>query len=244
MDIREDLTLGIDLGIGSCGWAVIRRSGGNGEIVDWGARTFDVPETDKKRTPTNQIRREKRGLRKVLRRRRQRMNEIRRIFKSSGLLEHDGKTALSIAGLDPWRLRAEGLDRRLTGKELAVSLAHIAKHRGFKSNSKRKSNEASDDSKMLKAIHDTIDKLGAYRTVGEMFAKDELFAVRKRNRDGDYSRSVLRDDQEREVRLLFDRQRRMGNELASSELEDGFIGTAFFQRRSCPLTWCRSGLRS
>lgn len=230
MEIQENLTLGIDLGIGSCGWAVIRQAGENGEIVDWGARTFDVPETDKERTPTNQLRREHRGLRRVLKRRRQRMNALRQLFKQHGLLDSDSKSALNKPGLDPWQLRAEGLDRKLTGEEFAVVLGHIAKHRGFKSNSKRKSNAASDDSKMLKAIGETVDKLAAYRTVGEMFAKDKVYANRKHNRDGDYSRSVLRDDQEREVKLLFDMQRRAGNTQASVELEQAFIDAAFFQR--------------
>lgn len=230
MELQEDLTLGIDLGIGSCGWAIIRQAGESGEIVDWGARTFDVPETDKERTPTNQLRREHRGLRRVLKRRRQRMNAIRQLFKQHGLLDGDGKSALNKPGLDPWQLRAEGLDRKLTGEEFAVVLGHIAKHRGFKSNSKRKSNAASDDSKMLKAIGETVDKLAAYRTVGEMFAKDDTYAIRKHNRDGDYSRSVLRDDQEREVRLLFDNQRRAGNAQASVELEQAYITAAFFQR--------------
>lgn len=230
MTIREDLTLGIDLGIGSCGWAVIRQGDGSGEIVDWGARTFDVPETDKERTPTNQLRRGHRGLRRVLKRRRQRMNAVRQLFKQHGLLDSDGKTALNKPDLDPWLLRAEGLDRLLTGTEFAVALAHIAKHRGFKSNSKRKSNAVSEDSKMLKAVGETAEKLAAYRTVGEMFAKDEAYAVRKHNRDGDYSRSVLRDDQEREVRLLFDRQRRAGNKTADAELEQAFIDVSFFQR--------------
>lgn len=231
MKPREDLTLGIDLGIGSCGWAVIRESESTDDIVGWGTRCFDVPETDKERTPTNQIRREHRGLRRILDRRRQRMNDIRRLFKSVGLLDGDGKSALKIEGLDPWRLRTEGLDRKLTGQELAVALGHIAKHRGFKSNSKRKSNEpASDDSKMLKEIEKSRTRLQAFRTVGEMFAKDETYATRKRNRDGDYSRSVLRDDLEREVKLLFSQQRRMGNTLASDALEQEFIRIAFFQR--------------
>ena len=122
MDIRENLTLGLDLGIGSCGWAVIREPAEGGGIVAMGVRTFDVPETDKDRTPTNQLRRQHRGLRKVLRRRRQRMDELRRLFRDSGLVEGNGKDMLKVAGLDPWRLRAEGLDRRLTGPELAVIL--------------------------------------------------------------------------------------------------------------------------
>jgi len=62
MDIRDELTLGIDLGIGSCGWAIIKENASGSEIVDWGTRTFDVPETDKERTPTNQLRRQHRGL--------------------------------------------------------------------------------------------------------------------------------------------------------------------------------------
>lgn len=234
MQIHEDLTLGIDLGIASCGWALLRRNGHGGQIVDWGTRTFDVPETDKDRTPTNQLRRSARGMRRVIRRRRQRMNEIRRLFKLHGLLGNDTKSALWIRDgslIDPWTCRAQGLDRKLTAAEFAVALGHVAKHRGFKSNSKRNSNEpASDDSKMLKEIEQTRDRLKTYRTVGEMFAKDSEFATRKRNRDGDYSRSVLRNDQDKEVRLLFDAQRRAGNAAATRELEESFILVAFFQR--------------
>lgn len=230
--MRANLTLGIDLGIGSCGWALIRRDDGGGEIVGLGTRTFDVPETDKERTPTNQLRRQHRGLRRVLKRRRQRMDELRRLFKSAGLIDSDGKSALKISGLDPWKLRADGLDRKLSGEELAVALGHIARHRGFKSNSKRDrgANAPKDSSAMLKAIEATRGRLKEYRTVGELFAKDDEFKRRKRNRDGDYSRSILRGDQEKEVRLLFSLQRKMGNRLATEDLEKKYIDVAFFQR--------------
>lgn len=232
MSIREDLTLGIDLGIGSCGWAVIRGGDGDGEIVGLGVRTFDVPETDKKRTPTNQLRRQHRGMRRVIRRRRQRMNELRSLFLKSELTELAGKNSLKINGLDPWQLRAEGLDRRLSGPELAIALGHIGRHRGFRSNSKRDrgANAPNDASKMLKAIEETRAKLAGWRTVGELFACDPDFAVRKRNRDSDFSRSILRDDLEREVKLLFDRQRALGSRLALPQLETDFLQIAFSQR--------------
>jgi len=233
MEIHENRTLGIDLGIASCGWALIEQDeDGGGRIVAMGSRTWDAPETDKERTPTNQLRRGHRGMRRVLKRRRQRMSEIRRLFRSHGLIEVQGPTGLRIAQLDPWSLRAEGLDRKLTGPELAVALGHIAKHRGFKSNRKgeRGANASDDSSKMLKAISETRDRLAQYRTVGEMFARDDLYTDRKRNRDGQFSHSVLRDDQAREVVLLFDRQRRIGNPLASAELEAAFTEAAFFQR--------------
>jgi CRISPR-associated endonuclease Csn1 len=197
-----------------------------------GTRIFDVPETDKERKPTNQIRREKRLLRRGLKRRRQRMNSLRAMFLAHGLIAADTKSALTAPGIDPWQLRAEGLERPLNGFELAVVLGHIAKHRGFKSNSKRDrgNNAADDSSKMLSAIAKTAERLGKYRTVGEMFFKDPEFKDRKRNRDGDYSRSVLRDDQAREVAVLFSRQRAMGNGIASPDLEREFTAEAFFQR--------------
>lgn len=232
MTEMNDLTLGLDLGIGSCGWALIRMQEGEGEIVAMGSRTFDVPETDKDRTPTNQLRRQFRGLRRVLNRRRSRMSALRSLFTEQGMIESAGPSALRIRGLDPWQLRFEGLDRKLDGPELAVVLGHIAKHRGFKSNSKRDrgANAASESSKMLKEIEATRSKLGAWRTVGEMFAQDDAYRDRKRNRDKDYSRSILRDDQEREVRVLLDVQRRAGSAFASETLEADFIATAFYQR--------------
>lgn len=232
MNIQENRTLGIDLGIASCGWAVIERDENGGRIVAMGARTWDAPETDKERTPTNQLRRMHRGMRRVIKRRRLRMNAIRKLFREHGLIEVQGQTGLRIGMLDPWELRAAGLDRKLTGPELAVALGHIAKHRGFKSNRKgeRNANAGDDSSKMLKAIGETTDRLAHYRTVGEMFARDEAYVARKRNRDGTFTNSVLRDDQAKEVALLFDKQRRIGNPLASTELEAAFAQTAFFQR--------------
>jgi CRISPR-associated endonuclease Csn1 len=232
MRIQNDLTLGIDLGIGSCGWAVIRENADGGEIVALGARTFDVPETDKERTPTNQLRRQNRGLRRVLRRRQQRMRAIRELFASNDLIPSSKASALKVAGLDPWNLRAAGLDRGLSGVELAVALGHIARHRGFRSNSKRDrgANTASDSSKMLKQIEATKEELSHWRTVGEMFAQDHKYKKRKRNRDGDYTRSILRNDQEAEVRTLLAAQRRLGNASATQELQAAFIETAFSQR--------------
>lgn len=232
MPVIEQLTLGLDLGIGSCGWALVGNRGASGEIVAMGVRTFDVPETDKTRTPTNQLRRQHRSLRRVLRRRRQRMRELRTLFREADLIAGDHPGALKIAGIDPWTCRGDGLDRKLSGGELAVALGHIAKHRGFKSNSKRDrgANAPNDSSDMLKAIEATRDRLKDYRTVGEMFAKHPEYERRKRNRDGDYSRSVLREDQEKEVRLLLDIQRRSGNALATADLERRFAKIAFFQR--------------
>ncbi len=227
------LTFGIDLGIGSCGWAVLRYPNGDavGAIVAMGSWIFDVPETAKERTPSNQVRRGHRLLRRVIRRRRNRMAELRRLFHGSGLLPASDADALKRPRLDPWELRARALDKSLQPVELAVALGHIAKRRGFKSAAKRKNtNVAGDDQKMLKALETTKERLGRYRTVGEMFARDPELAARRRNRDGVYDRTASRDDLHHEVRAIFQAQRRLGNEGATEALEQAYLDIAFHQR--------------
>ena len=164
---------GIDGGIASIGWAVLDIDDAAASIVAAGVRTFDAPETDKERTPTNAVRRLHRGQRRVIRRRRQRMAALRLLFQQHNLLADAQRDALKQPGLDPWRLRAEGLERSLSGLEMAVALGHIARHRGFRSNAKREAgaNAADETSKMKKAIVTTQDRL-AGRTVGQMFARD------------------------------------------------------------------------
>jgi CRISPR-associated endonuclease Csn1 len=231
--ILENLAFGIDLGIGSCGWAVLQAppsADALGAIPAMGSWIFDVPETDKERTPTNQIRRGSRLLRRVIRRRRNRMSELRELFRQSGLLSTDSPDALKLKGLDPWELRARGLDKLLSGNEFAVALGHIAKRRGFRSAAKRKAaNTNSDDKKMLSALEKTQERLGRYRTVGEMFARDPEFAARRRNRDGIYDRTAGRDDLAHEVMALFAAQRRLGLAAASDVLEEAYVNIAFRQ---------------
>lgn len=225
----ENIYLGIDLGIGSCGWALTTDT----SVIALGSRTFDVPETDKERTPTNQLRRIARGLRRVTARRRQRMNTVRGLLQRHGLLDSADKQALAgTDGIDPWKVRAEGLDRKLSARELAAALGHIAKRRGFKSNSKRDkgANAADESGKMLSAAAKLQEKEQLWRSVGETFWNDPELRLRKRNRNGDYSRTVLRVDLEHEVRLLLRTQRELGNSLVSESLETEFLEAAFFQR--------------
>ena len=78
--------LGLDVGIASIGWALIEiddiggEEGARGEILAAGVWKFDSPEekTQNGSRLKSEIRRNFRGQRRVLRRRRQRMNEIRR----------------------------------------------------------------------------------------------------------------------------------------------------------------------
>ena len=231
--------LGIDGGIASIGWAVIyletdESDAPLGKVLGAGVRTFEAPETAKERTPKNQERRLHRGQRRVINRRRQRMNAIRCLFADHGLLPTPDKHELRAPAHDPWQLRAEGLDRLLTPLEFAVVLGHIARHRGFRSNAKRDrgANAAAETKGMLGDIEATRQPLLSHqwRTVGEMLARDPAFADHKRNRGGAFTRSMLRDDQQDEVVQLFASQRRLANAAAGDGLQADFIRIAFSQR--------------
>ena len=144
--------------------------------------------------------------------------------------------------MDPWRLRAEGLDRPLAVDELAVALGHIARHRGFRSNAKREAqaNAAADASKMKKAIAETQERLAQYRSLGEMLWRDERFreargdlppVFRGRNRDGDYSRTVLRADLEAEVGRSSPRSAGSATDWRQKLLQERFAEIAFSHGR-------------
>ena len=223
------LVLGMDGGIASVGWALLDDAAG--QVVGAGSWCFDAPEAPKDRTPLNALRRQHRGQRRVLRRRRQRMAQLRGLFSGHGLLEEAGADALRHRrGCDPWALRAAALERPLSGLELALALGHIARHRGFRSNSKRDrgANAAPDTSEMLRAIAATAEQLQG-RTVAQLAATDPGWQQRKRNR-GDYARTVLRADLEHEARRIFDAQRGFASRHATGALQEAYAPLAFDQR--------------
>jgi hypothetical protein len=168
MRAHDHYVLGLYIGIATLGWALLDQT--ETAVRAAGVWTFDAPETPKEGVPKTAVRRLHRGQRRVISRRRQRMNAVRALFAEAGLLPNAAPGALKMPGLDPWRLRVEGLDRRLAGEELAVALGHIARHRGFRSNAKREAqaNAVAETSKMKKAISQAQERLAQYRTVGEM----------------------------------------------------------------------------
>ena len=235
--------LGVDLGIASCGWGVVETDGESPGILAAGVRCFDTPLVDKTGEPKSAVRRGARGQRRVIRRRRQRMQAVRAILGRAGMLAEAGRDALREAmvrvqqssggnKLTPWRLRALAHDRLLSDEEFSVVLGHIARHRGFRSNAKRDTgaNAADETSKMKKAMEQTREGLAKYRSFGEMIDSDARFVDRKRNRDKEYSHTPKRSDLEDELRSIFFAQRRFGNDRATKELQSEIASAAFDQR--------------
>jgi len=224
--------LGLDIGITSVGWAALNLD--EKRVEGLGVRAFNAAENPKNGASLAEPRRLARSARRRLRRRAGRLRRAKELFVNCGLVLADRRdTAFeTVPGqLSPWQLRAEGLDRQLSGKEFARALFHIIKRRGFKSNRK---NVAKDkEGKLLdgeNAGNLQIMTEHHYRTAGEMYERDEKFSNRKRNTTNSYMNTVYRDLLEDEIRVLFDRQRQLGSPFAGAEFESALLEVFKWQR--------------
>lgn len=218
------LTIGLDIGIASVGWAVL----GEDRIINLGVRCFDKAETAKEGESLNLARRSARLLRRRLRHRAWRLTKLSRLFKREGLISHT--SALKIPFTHSlWQLRVEALDRRLNADEWARVIYHLCKHRGFHWISRAEEKAAEGDSKSeggkvkqgLAGTKKLIQEK-SYRTAAEMVMTE--FPEAQRNKQGDYSKALSRVLLSEEFTLLFKRQRELNNPHTGAEFEAKIIG--------------------
>jgi CRISPR-associated endonuclease Csn1 len=241
----EKRILGLDIGIASVGWALVefddefQDDKKKGTIIKSGVRIFTRAETPKEREPLAKPRREARSQRRRISRRVERLNSVRELFVKNGLVEKESVNKKNPNNIyitlnkikTPWQLRMEALDRKLTNEEFAVVLTHLAKHRGYKSLRKTESKDVKTG-KMLEGINQNkknIEDFG-YRTLGEMFCKDESYKEHKRNKGGEYINSVARELIEEEAEKIFAKQREKGNNFAGVNTEREYLEIAFSQK--------------
>lgn len=213
--------IGLDIGIASVGWCALETDE-NGEptkIIELGVRVFDACENPKDGSSLASPRRKQRGLRRLVRRRRHRVERVEALLaREFG----DGAIALKKfdAPLDLLQARVKGLDFALSKEELSRVCLYFVKHRGFRSS--RKAGKASkDEGKLLSATKSNNEALskGEYRSVGEMLLTDKRFVCREvkadgtevvsykyRNKGGCYSNTFLRSDLEREIKRILEKQ--------------------------------------
>lgn len=218
------LTVGLDIGIASVGWCVIDRDAER--IVGAGVRTFPAAEDHKTGASLALPRRLARSARRRSRRRQMRMQRLRDLITSSGILTPEALEAAFVPGAGsktPYELRVEALDRRLTAEEWARVLSQLCKRRGYRS-MRLSADEVDDDEGVVKAAiaeNRTLMQEKGYRTVGEMLWRDERFADSKRNK-GDYKGVVSRELLLDEIAALFEAQRGHGNPFATTVIENEY----------------------
>ncbi|MDP4835743.1 MAG: hypothetical protein NWS01_01140 [Burkholderiales bacterium] len=142
--------LAVDLGTTSLGWAMVRLNEENepNAVIKAGVRIFSDGRNPKDGSSLAVTRREARSMR----RRRDRLLK-RKARMTKSLIEHgffpEGeKERKALVTLNPYTLRARGLDEALKPEEFARALFHINQRRGFKSN--RKTDKKDNESGALK----------------------------------------------------------------------------------------------
>lgn len=115
--MKNEYVLGLDIGIASVGWGIVEKE--SNEIVDCGVRLFDSADASK-----NEERRGYRGGRRLTRRRKNRLEDLKRFFELYQLRTPDS------INLNPLELRVKGLEEQLSVEELYAALYNLVKHRG------------------------------------------------------------------------------------------------------------------
>lgn len=227
--------LGFDIGVASIGWALVEDS----VLKDCGVRIFTKAENPKDGSSLALPRREARGSRRRLARRKARLNELKRLITAEfGLnledfLANAGELprayGTSSETKSPYELRFEALNRKLEPLEFARVILHIAKHRGYGNKHAKDSND-DDSGQIKKAISQNADIISqkGYKSVGEYLYKEFYQQKRDlsekspknaydtqefqnvRNKKDNYARCVAQSELKRELELIFETQKRLG----------------------------------
>lgn len=214
-------TVGLDVGSNSLGWAIVAE--GSHAILAMGVRIFpEGVNRDKQGTeiPKNQARREARGARRQIARRALRKRVMRTALREAGLWPTDHAEEARLLTLDPYALRAKGLDDALSPHEFGRVLLHLAQRRGFLSNKKTDGGKAKKDSSATLEMIAQLDKdvaASGFRTLGE-------FLLHRSDQENVRGLRTSRSMFLKEFELLWQAQAKYHPKLLTEQLRYGVRG--------------------
>ena len=239
-----------DLGTNSIGWAVLELDPKTrpARLVDCGVRIFPDGRNPKDKQSLAVARREARAMRRRRDRYIKRRSELMDRLVATGLMPDDRDAQKALEGLDPYALRATGLDTLLPPHHLGRALFHLNQRRGFKSNRKtdRGDNSETGITKIgMKKLHEALLAEGC-RTLGELQHRHHQAnqtptmdinpqSVRAKLR-GEGARAAYdfypsRDAVEDEFNKLWESQKRFHPDLLTDAARDTIHDAIFYQRK-------------
>ncbi len=176
------MRLGLDIGTNSIGWWLYATNDKRTtEVLDGGVRIFSDGREPKSGASLAVDRRVARAARRRRDRYLRRRASLMKKLAAAGLMPTSPAEAKALEQLDPYTLRAEGLDRVLPLNHLGRALFHLNQRRGFKSN--RKTDRRDNESGLIKQATARLDHammaMGA-RTYGEFLHMRRKAAVSHR----------------------------------------------------------------
>ncbi|PID36242.1 MAG: type II CRISPR RNA-guided endonuclease Cas9 [Rhodobacterales bacterium] len=187
--------LGLDIGTNSIGWWLYATDGGEiAGVLDGGVRIFSDGRDPKSKASLAVDRRMARGMRRRRDRYLRRRAALMKRMADAGLMPADPQAAKALELLDPYELRARGLDEALPLPHFGRALFHLNQRRGFKSNRKtdRGDNESGKikdatrrlDQEMAVAIKDESKRtLGAFLHMRRQKTPEKPLTEPKENKD-------------------------------------------------------------
>lgn len=197
-----DHILGLDLGSNSIGWACIDKK--NKRILGMGSRVFKEgvnKDSKGKEVSKNEARRLARQSRRQYDRKKLRKDMLIEILQKHGMFPDSNGAIDDFFMLDPYSLRKDGLDKKLSKLEIGRVMFHINQRRGFKSS--RKSEPEKKGKSILYASTTELQKAideSKCRTLGEYFEGEKRKMERIRNN------YTLRKMYEEELNLIWKKQ--------------------------------------
>ena len=182
--------LSLDIGTNSIGWCALaletqKKQNKPRSILDMGVRIFPDGRNPKDGSSNAVARRIARGMRRNRDRFLERRNRLMGAMLEAGLMPKEKEKRRSLTALDPYELRARGIDEGLRLHEFGRAIFHLNQRRGFKSNRKRDANDK-DTGAIKDALREQrrkMDSLDA-RTFGEY--------LYRRRKQGESVRSRLK----------------------------------------------------
>ncbi len=155
------MRLALDIGTTSIGWWLYRTDNKTIiSVIDSGVRIFSdgrEPSRGNKSGKSLAVnRREARGTRRRRDRYLRRRTSLMKKLSDSGLMPKDPEEAKKLQFEDPYKLRAEGLEKKLELTQLGRAFFHLNQRRGFKSN--RKTDRGDNDSGKIKEATARLDQ--------------------------------------------------------------------------------------
>lgn len=208
--------IGLDIGIGSVGWAVVsaQDEGHPARIEDFGTRIFQSGEDEKTSESLCKGRRGFRGVRRIERRRINRRLMLKYHFINIGLAgdRFDDELA-DVKDKDVYLLKTKALDLQISPAELYKCLVHTCNHRGFKEFYEPSDEDDEDGINAVAAnAFEKEFKESGKRTVSEFlcekYRKNGFVYFRNRKGSENMHKLIRRDLLEKEVEMILSSQQK------------------------------------
>lgn len=197
--------LALDLGSTSLGWAMLRLNANNEPcaVIKAGVRIFSDGRNPKDGSSLAVTRRTARAMRRRRDRLLKRKARMMRTLIEYGFFPNDEMQRKALETLNPYTLRAKGLDEALTPTEFGRALFHINQRRGFKSNRKtdKKDNDSGALKTAIKKLRETLATENC-RTVGEWLHKRDVAGQTVRARY--HQDKIIKDDGKSKINKYYD----------------------------------------